>query len=60
MSWEDSKQIASLVGVAPFNQEGRKMRGRRMVTTGRTGVRNFLYMEALVASRDKKKSKSSI
>ncbi len=48
------KQIASLVGVAPFNWDSGKMRGRRMVSGGRTGVRNLLYMAALVASRHNK------
>ena len=48
------KQIASLVGVAPFNRDSGKMRGRRMVAGGRTSVRNLLYMAALVASRHNK------
>lgn len=48
------KQIASLVGVAPFNRDSGKMRGRRMVFGGRTSVRNLLYMAALVASRHNK------
>ncbi len=45
------RQIASLVGVAPFNRDSGKMRGKRMVSGGRTGVRNLLNMAALVASR---------
>ena len=49
-----SKQIASLVGVAPFNRDSGKMRGRRMVAGGRTSVRNLQYMAALVASRHNK------
>ncbi len=48
------RQIASLVGVAPFNRDSGKMRGKRMVSGGRTGVRNLLYMAALVASRHNK------
>jgi len=48
------KQIASLVGVAPFNRDSGKMRGKRMVAGGRTSVRNLLYMAALVASRHNK------
>jgi len=48
------KQMASLVGVAPFNRDSGKMRGRRMVFGGRTSVRNLLYMAALVASRHNK------
>jgi transposase len=48
------KQMASLVGVAPFNRDSGKMRGRRMVSGGRTSVRNLLYMATLVASRHNK------
>jgi transposase len=48
------KQIASLVGVAPFNRDSGKTRGRRMISGGRISVRNLLYMAALVASRHNK------
>jgi transposase len=45
------KQIAALVGVAPFNRDSGHWRGRRTVWGGRAGVRATLYMAALVASR---------
>jgi transposase len=47
----DRKQIAALVGVAPFNRDSGQSRGRRMVWGGRTSVRTALYMAALVATR---------
>lgn len=47
----DRKQIAALVGVAPFNRDSGRMRGRRTVWGGRAAVRAVLYMAALVASR---------
>ncbi len=45
------RQIAALVGVAPFNRDSGKMRGPRAVWGGRAAVRSTLYMAALVASR---------
>jgi transposase len=45
------KQIAALVGVAPFNRDSGMMRGRRAIWGGRATVRAALYMAALVASR---------
>ena len=45
------KQIAALVGVAPFNRDSGKMRGKRSVWGGRASVRAALYMGALVATR---------
>jgi transposase len=47
----DKKQIAALVGVAPFNQDSGIMRGRRHVWGGRASVRTALYMAALVGAR---------
>ena len=47
----DRKQIAALVGVAPFNRDSGTLRGRRTVWGGRARVRATLYMGALVASR---------
>jgi transposase len=47
----DRKQIAALVGVAPFNRDSGQMRGRRTTWGGRAKVRASLYMAALVASR---------
>lgn len=45
------KQIAALVGVAPFNRDSGKRRGARSIWGGRKQVRRVLYMAALVASR---------
>ena len=45
------KQIAALVGVAPFSRDSRPHRGRRTVWGGRAAVRATLYMGALGASR---------
>ena len=45
------KQIAALVGVAPFNRDSGTLRGKRTVWGGRSRVRAVLYMGALVASR---------
>jgi len=47
----DRKQIAALVGVAPFNRDSGKRRGRREIWGGRAGVRAALYMAALAAAR---------
>jgi len=45
------KQIAALVGVAPFSRDSGPHRGKRTVWGGRARVRTALYMGALVASR---------
>ena len=47
----DRKQIAALVGVAPYNRDSGALRGKRAVWGGRSRVRAVLYMGALVASR---------
>ena len=45
------RQIAALVGVAPYNRDSGTLRGKRAVWGGRSRVRAVLYMGALVASR---------
>ena len=45
------RQIAALVGVAPFNRDSGTMRGKRRVWGGRSRVRAVLYMGTLAASR---------
>ena len=45
------RQIAALVGVAPFNRDSGTLRGKRTVWGGRARVRTALYMGAMVASR---------
>jgi transposase len=47
----DRKQIAALVGVAPFNCESGILRGRRIIWGGRAQVRAALWMGTLVAVR---------
>ena len=44
------RQIAALVGVAPFNRDSGTLRGKRTVWSGRARVRTALYMGAMVAS----------
>jgi transposase len=45
------REVAALVGVAPFNRDSGKMRGQRTIYGGRRFVRHGLYMAALVAAR---------
>ena len=47
----DRRQVAALVGVAPYNRDSGTLRGKRTVWGGRARVRTALYMGALVASR---------
>ena len=43
------KQIAALVGVAPFNRDSGIMRGQRRIWGGRSQVRTVLYMCTVAA-----------
>ena len=45
------RALAALVGVAPFNRDSGRLRGRRAIWGGRAKVRAALYMAALVATR---------
>src|SRR5262245_54443440 len=45
------RQIAALVGVAPFNRDSGTLRGRRTIWGGRGAVRAVLYMATLSAVR---------
>lgn len=45
------KQIAALVGLAPFNNDSGKRSGRRSIWGGRGHVRAVLYMAAVTAVR---------
>lgn len=45
------KQIAALGGVAPFNRDSGKMRGKRTIWGGRDIVRTATYMATFVAVR---------
>jgi transposase len=44
-------QISALAGLAPFNRDSGKHRGRRAIWGGRAQVRSALYMAALTAMR---------
>ena len=45
------REIAALVGVAPFNDDSGKHRGQRSIFGGRASVRNVLYMATHSAMR---------
>jgi transposase len=45
------REVAALVGVAPFNRDSGRMRGKRAIYGGRRPVRHGLYMATLVAAR---------
>jgi transposase len=45
------KQIAALVGVAPFNRDSGSMRGKRRIRGGRATVRTVLFMATITAVR---------
>lgn len=45
------RKIAALVGLAPFNRDSGKMKGRRAIWGGRAAVRSALYMAAVTAIR---------
>src|SRR5512143_722015 len=45
------RQVAALVGVAPFNRDSGTRRGKRCVWGGRAQVRTLLYMATLTAVR---------
>lgn len=47
----DRKQIAALVGVAPYNRDSGRKSGQRYISGGRPDVRSILYMAALTATR---------
>jgi transposase len=45
------KQIAALVGVAPFTRQSGQWRGKSFIGGGRASVRRALFMGAMVARR---------
>jgi transposase len=45
------REIASLAGVAPFNRDSGKLRGKRRIRGGRAHSRTALYLSAMVATR---------
>ena len=53
LSWGGSiaKEIAALVGVAPFNRDSGRYSGKRRIWGGRAEIRSLLYMATVVAIR---------
>jgi len=51
LGYLNRKQIASLVGLAPFNCDSGTLRGKRRVWGGRSHIRCVLYMAVLSAKR---------
>jgi transposase len=47
----NNKEVAALVGVAPFNRDSGKLRGKRRIRGGRHSVRTVLYMATLSATQ---------
>ena len=45
------RRIAALVGLAPFNRDSGRMRGKRSIAGGRSSVRCLLYMATMTAVR---------
>ncbi len=45
------RQIAALAGVAPFNRDSGRFRGKRSIWGGRAEIRSVLYMSTLTAVR---------
>jgi transposase len=46
-----AKKTVALVGVAPYNRDSGRFRGKRMIRGGRSHLRHMLYMAAVVAAR---------
>ena len=46
------KQIAALVGLAPYDFDSGKLKGHRSIYGGRMPVRNVLYMAALIGGNE--------
>ncbi len=44
-----NRQIAALVGVAPFNRDSGALRGKRRIRGGRSSIRTVLYMAMLTS-----------
>ena len=45
----NDKQIAALTGLAPYNRDSGKWKGKRFIQGGRSRVRKALYMPTLTA-----------
>ena len=49
-----SKQVAALTGVAPYNRDSGKLRGKRRIRGGRHTVRTMLFMATLTSIQHNK------
>jgi transposase len=47
----DRRQIAALVGLAPWTRQSGQWRGKSFIGGGRTSVRTMLFVGAMVAAR---------
>jgi len=47
----DRRQVAALVGLAPWTRQSGQWRGKSFISGGRAGVRAALFMGAMVAAR---------
>ena len=47
----DNRELAALAGLAPFNQDSGKKKGKRCIRGGRESVRGVLFMAAVAAMR---------
>jgi transposase len=47
----DRRRVSALVGVAPFNSDSGKSRGKRAIRGGRASLRSVLYMATIAAIR---------
>ncbi|HED0201036.1 TPA: IS110 family transposase [Salmonella enterica subsp. enterica serovar Orientalis] len=46
-----NRQLSAVIGVAPFNHDSGKRRGKRCISGGRQNVRNVLFMGIMSATR---------
>jgi transposase len=54
----EDRKITALAGLAPYNCDSGKMRGKRMIWGGRSSVRTSLYMATMTAVRSNKAIKA--
>ena len=45
------RQVSTLAGVAPYNHDSGRLKGRRCISGGRAALRTALYMATLAATR---------
>ena len=47
----NSRQVSALAGVAPYNHDSGRLKGKRCISGGRATLRSALYMATLAATR---------